>query len=133
MLKGIESILRKANSRKDLFLYTAIVSGITAAVGCSQAIAVVLTNQLMGNIYKERNVDSYQLAIDLENTGIVLAAIIPWSLAAFVPTTTMNVSATGFIPYAFYIYFIPITNFMQYRFSKTHRNEPPINFSDSKI
>ncbi len=133
MLKGTESTLRKANSRKDLFLYTAIVSGITAAVGCSQAIAVVLTNQLMGNIYKERNVDSYQLAIDLENTGIVLAAIIPWSLAAFVPTTTMNVSATGFIPYAFYIYFIPITNFMQYRFSKTHRNEPPINFSDSKI
>lgn len=132
MLKGIESTLKKANSRKDLFLYTAIISGITAAVGCSQAIAVVLTNQLMGSVYKERNVDSYQLAVDLENTGIVLAAIIPWSLAAFVPTTTMNVSATGFIPYAFYIYLIPIINFIQYRFSKTH-HEPSINFSDSEI
>lgn len=110
MLKNIENVLMKAKTRYKLFIYTIIVSIFTGAFGSNQSIAVVLTTQLMKKSYEDKNIDKYELAIDLENTAIVLSALIPWNIAAFVPTTTMEVSRIGFIPYAFYLYLIPICN-----------------------
>jgi len=118
MLKSVENILMKARTRGKLFSYTTIVSIITSAFGCNQSIAIVLTNQLMTNTYKEKKVDKYKLAIDLENTAILIAALIPWNIAAFIPTTTMNVSSIGFIPYAFFLYLIPITNIISFKIAE---------------
>jgi len=108
MLNSVEKVLARARTRADLFAYTIIVSILTAAFGCNQSMAIVLTNQLVTSTYQEKNIDKYTLALDLENTGIVLAALIPWNIAAFVPTTTMDVSPVGFIPYAFYLYLLPL-------------------------
>lgn len=115
-LQSVETLLLKANSRSSLFLYTTIVSILTAAFGSNQSIAAVLTASLMDKAYKQNSVDKYQMALDLENTGIVLSALIPWNLAAFVPTSTMDVSPVGFIPYAFYLYLLPITSYMILRY-----------------
>lgn len=117
-LQSVEKLLLKANSRSSLFLYTTIVSILTAAFGSNQSIAAVLTASLMDKAYKQNSVDKYQMALDLENTGIVLSALIPWNLAAFVPTSTMDVSPVGFIPYAFYLYLLPITSYMILRYRK---------------
>lgn len=121
-LQSVEKLLLKANSRSSLFLYTTIVSILTAAFGSNQSIAAVLTASLMDKAYKQNSVDKYQMALDLENTGIVLSALIPWNLAAFVPTSTMAVSPVGFIPYAFYLYLLPITSYaiLRYRKNSTH-------------
>jgi len=108
MLNSVEKVLARARTRAELFAYTIIVSILTAAFGCNQSMAIVLTNQLVTSTYQEKNIDKYTLALDLENTGIVLAALIPWNIAAFVPTTTMDVSPVGFIPYAFYLYLLPL-------------------------
>lgn len=132
MLKSVENILLKAKTRGDLFSYTTVVSILTGAFGCNQSIATVLTNQLMTHTYKEKNVDKYKLAIDLENTGIVLSALIPWNMAAFVPTTTMNVSSFGFIPYAFYLYLIPIINILSFKILEISHRKFSINSCNSK-
>lgn len=115
MLKNVEKIFLKADSHSNLFSYTTLVSIATAALGCSQAIAVVLTSQLMSNNYREKKIDKYKFALDLENTGIVLSALIPWNMAAFIPTTTMNVSKVGYIPYAFYLYLLPMISIISIR------------------
>lgn len=117
MLKGVEKVLSKAKTHAELFVYTTAVSILTAAFGCNQSISMVLTNQLMTGTYKEKNIDKYKLALDLENTGVVLAALIPWNIAAFVPTTTMDVSPIGFIPYAFYLYLLPLTCILTFKAS----------------
>ncbi|WP_353107208.1 Na+/H+ antiporter NhaC family protein [Acetoanaerobium noterae] len=121
-LQSVEKLLLKANSRSSLFLYTTIVSILTAAFGSNQSIAAVLTASLMDKAYKQNSVDKYQMALDLENTGIVLSALIPWNLAAFVPTSTMDVSPVGFIPYAFYLYLLPITSYAILRYRKNSTN-----------
>lgn len=108
MLNSVEKILARARTRTELFAYTIVVSILTAAFGCNQSMATVLTNQLVASTYQEKNIDKYTLALDLENTGIVLAALIPWNIAAYVPTTTMDVSPVGFVPYAFYLYLLPL-------------------------
>ena len=132
MLKNIEDILMRGKSRYILFIYTAITSIVTAAFGCNQSIATVLTHHLMNKSYEDKNIDSYQLAIDLENTGVVLAALIPWNIAAFVPTITMGVSSTKFIPYAFYLYLIPIINIFYLKILEIKNKKLSTNDYDCK-
>lgn len=116
MLKSVEVFLMKARTRFQLFLSTALVSFVTAAFGCTQSIAIVLTSQLMKKPYQEQKQDQTRLALDIENTAIVLAALIPWNIGAYVPAITLNVSVTGFIPYAFYLYLIPLFNLLFYKY-----------------
>ncbi len=115
MLQSIEIFLRRADSHCRVFIYTTLTSIATGAFGCSQSISIVLTNQLMKGTYTEKGLDKHQLALDIENTSVVLAALIPWNIAALVPTTTMGVSSTAYLPFAFYLYLIPLWNVLYYR------------------
>lgn len=132
MLMSVESLLKKATSRAEVFFYTIIVSIVTAAFGCSQSISTVLTSQLMKKTYESRRIHKYDLALNLENTGIVLSALIPWNTAAFLPTTTMDVSYSGFIPYAFYLYLLPLINLviMKIRELRKGSESRVISYSD---
>ncbi|MGM9532461.1 Na+/H+ antiporter NhaC family protein [Intestinibacter sp.] len=112
MLKSVEDLMMKARGRFSLFIHTIIVSFLTAAFGCNQSISSVLTYNLLHKSYEANGMDNYKLAIDLENTGITLAATIPWNLSVFVPALTMDVSNVGLIPYAFYLFLIPLVNLL---------------------
>lgn len=112
ILADLEEILLKAKSRSTTLLMTTVVSIVTAILGCSQTIAIVFTHALMNKVYDNNKLGKYPLAIDLENTSVPLAALIPWNTAAFVLSSTMDVSLTGFIPFAFYLYLLPITNIL---------------------
>lgn len=123
MLSSLESQLMKAKTRFGVFISTTFVGIMSSAIGCNQAIAVFLTEQLMRKTYQKNKLPNTELAIDIENTGIVIAALIPWNIAAFVPTTTLGVSPSGFIPYAFYLYLIPITQIVYWALaSKNKKN-----------
>ncbi len=123
MLSSLEGQLMKAKTRFGVFSSTTFVGLMSSAIGCNQAIAVFLTEQLMRKTYQKNKLPNTALAIDIENTGIVIAALIPWNIAAFVPTTTLGVSPSGFIPYAFYLYLIPITQIIYWALtSKNKKN-----------
>ncbi len=111
MFDGLKNtLLNMRLSRHKLFGATSIVSLIAAAFGCSQTIAVVMTDEIVKDCYD--HLDNYQLALDLESSGIILSALIPWNIAALLLTTILNVGAAGYIPYAFFIYILPITYFI---------------------
>ena len=112
MLKTVEKYTGKANTRPFLFLTTVIVSIITAAFGCTQVMAVMLTHMLMKKVYDDSNISSEELALDLENTAIVIAPLIPWNIAVLVPLTTLDVGI-GAIPYAVYLYALPAYTFIE--------------------
>lgn len=110
LLSNVNKLLKNIDSRYKLFIYTCICSIITAAFGGNQSIAIVLTIQLMNEIYKEMNLDKYQFALDIENTAVLLSPLIPWNISGLIPATTLGVSSVKYIPYAFYIYLLPIIN-----------------------
>jgi NhaC family Na+:H+ antiporter len=108
-------LLNMQMSRRKLFGTTSIVGIFTAAFGYNQTIALVMTNELMKACY--HNADQYQLALDLENSAVVLSPLIPWNVGALVPTAMLNVSLIGFIPYAFYLYMLPLTYFIYCKYA----------------
>jgi len=117
MLEATEISLRKTKSRSDLFLLTAIISIMSAAFGCTQTIAILLTQQLVKKKYEEERLENYSLAVDLENTAVVISPLIPWNIAGVVPATLLTVGS-GFIPYTFYLYLIPLLTWVHMRLSE---------------
>ncbi|AFZ32667.1 transporter, NhaC family [Gloeocapsa sp. PCC 7428] len=107
ILEVIEIFLQKARTRSRLFFGTIIVGTAAAAFGCTQTIAILLTQQLVQESYRQKKLDKYQLAVDLENTVVVLSPLIPWNIAGLVPATIL-MTDVGFIPYAFYLYLLPL-------------------------
>lgn len=124
MLQSLENILLHAKNRFHQFLSITVVSFLTGSIGCNQAIAIILTEQLVRKSYDAAGTSKRQLALDLEDTGVVIAAITPWNIAAFVPTQTLGVSMAGFVPYAFYLYLIPITGLIVAWFQRKQKRMP---------
>lgn len=109
MLKEIEQFLDEVAIRFGAFPAMILTSIITAALGCTQALAILLTNQLIRNTYSRENRDNNELAVDLENSAVVLAPLVPWNIGGAVPAAALS-ATIGFIPFAFYLYLIPIYN-----------------------
>ncbi|MGF1536570.1 MAG: Na+/H+ antiporter NhaC family protein [Elainellaceae cyanobacterium] len=100
----------------ELFLqpYPFIKHPLTALFGCTQTIAILLTQQLVDGSYAEDALPAVParrakptLALDLENTVVVLSPLIPWNIAGLVPATVLMTDA-GFIPFAVYLYLQPL-------------------------
>ncbi|MEG2289033.1 MAG: Na+/H+ antiporter NhaC family protein [Clostridium sp.] len=128
MLSFIDLTLSKIENRSMLFLTTIITSIISAMVGCTQVLAVMLTNMTLGKTYERLGFDKTILALDLENTAIVIAPLIPWNVAVLVPLTTLGVDARAIL-FAFYLMFIPILNLI-YIYIKSSKLNKTSTFND---
>ncbi|MBF2013982.1 MAG: Na+/H+ antiporter NhaC family protein [Rivularia sp. T60_A2020_040] len=117
ILESVEIYLKKLKSRSNLFLGTNLVGIASAAFGCTQTIAILLTEELVKDNYQENKIDNYQLAVDLENSVVVLSPLIPWNIAGLVPATVL-MTDSGFIPFAFYLYFVPLFNYIDLKFKE---------------
>ncbi len=99
-----EEIILKSKGEASLYVSTMVVSVITGMLGCNQSIAIVMTIDIMKNIYKVKGIVKEKFAIDIENSAIVLAAIIPWNLASLVPATVMELQGLSYLKYSYFIY-----------------------------
>ena len=54
---------------------------VVAAIACNQTLTIILVHQLFCGQERERG----EMAVNLENTAVVVAPLIPWSIAAAAP------------------------------------------------
>lgn len=109
LLRDIEQFFERISQKIGVYQATMLTSIATAAFGCNQTLAVILTHQFEYKIYAKRKLNNYKLALDLENTVIVISALIPWNIAGAFPAAALSADA-GFIAYAFYLFLVPLTN-----------------------
>lgn len=91
--------------RSTNFAAVLVVSVITAALSCNQTLATMLTYEITEKMFKDRE----KLAVFLENSVIVISALIPWSIAAAFPLTTIGAPKSSIV-YAVYLYALPLWN-----------------------
>lgn len=111
LLQDIEIFFESLSQKIGVYSTILLSSIVTAAFSCNQTLGVILTHQIGQNIYIKRRISKEQLAIDLENTAIVVAALIPWNIAGAVPAAAISADS-GFIVYALYLYLVPLTNLL---------------------
>lgn len=83
---------------------------ITSMISCNQTLATMLTHQLCQSVEP----DPQRLAIHLENTVIIISALIPWSIACSAFLAIIDAPLAS-VPLACYLYFIPLWNFLTCR------------------
>jgi NhaC family Na+:H+ antiporter len=108
---------------ENRLLMTGLVGLGAAAFGCTQTIAILLTEQLMRPKYAASETGNAALALDLENTVVVISALIPWNIAGLVPATLLQTDY-GFIPFACYLYLLPIAHLISLRLASSTPSQP---------
>lgn len=103
MLSRIRSLLARFAQRTSSFaglLFTAIITNMFA---CNQSLSIFLTKELCSDFVQDKN----RLALFIEDTCITIAALVPWSVACLIPVEMLQ-KGTGILPYAFFLYLLPL-------------------------
>jgi len=115
MLVQLQDKISSACSKVGRFTVMIFMSIGTAVVFCNQTVATLMCADLMRKPYLSAGGTSTELAIDMENSVILIACIVPWTIGCTIPLSFLNVG-TGALLYAFYMYAVPI----YYWFRKNH-------------
>lgn len=99
VIKFIGYLAQKSTS----FIAITAVSVVSGAISCNQTLAIMLTEQLCSHIVPNKQ----RLAIYLENSVVLIAPMIPWSIASGVPLTSVGATPLS-ICCAFYLFLVPI-------------------------
>ena len=90
-----------------------LVSAGTCVISCNQTLAIMLSHALC------RDDQSPQaLAVGLEDTAVILAPLVPWSIAGAVPLASIGAPATALLA-ACYLYLIPLWNLLVHLFRRS--------------
>ena len=108
MLKPIQEKIGGVANLIGLFPTQIITAVLSASVFCNQTVPTVLAAQMLGNVYEEKGVSREELSTDIGNSIITIAGLIPWSIAATVPLTMMEVGS-GALIYSVLLYAVPIS------------------------
>ncbi len=107
MLDGIRGIIAGFGKHLPPFAGIMGVSVITSAISCNQTLSIMLTNQLCEKLEP----DHQKMAIDLEDAPVVIAPLIPWSIAGAVPVATIGATSLCLFA-ACYLYLVPVCHLL---------------------
>lgn len=107
LLKPIQGKIEALSRKITPFGATFAVAAVASMIACNQTLSIMLTHQLC----KEGNPDNKRFAIDLENTAVVLAPLVPWSIAGAVPLAAVGAPIAS-VAVALYLYILPIWSFL---------------------
>lgn len=106
ILKKIKEVIANISRKTTDFGAVLITAILSCGIACNQSLATILTEQLCNEIMPKK-----KLAIAIENTVIIIAGLIPWSIAMAVPLRALNVENEAGL-YAVFLYILPLWNFL---------------------
>lgn len=107
MLDKLQDKLAAACTKFGRFTIMILISVGSAACFCNQTIATLMCSDLLKKPYLDEGGTNEELAIDMENSVIIIACMIPWSIGCSVPLGFFDVSPAAVL-YAFYMWLVPI-------------------------
>ncbi|MCI6320483.1 MAG: hypothetical protein MR803_03875 [Clostridiales bacterium] len=129
ILEGIDALapakdwVERLSRRVGLFPTAVLVSTAVVSVFCNQAVMVMIDAQLLADSYEARGASRTELAMDIANSGVTIAGLVPWSIAITVPLSMLDVG-TEAIPWCVLLYMIPLCYFFTKRFYQAGQNLP---------
>ncbi len=129
ILEGIDALapakdwVERLSRRVGLFPAAVLVSTAVVSVFCNQAVMVMIDAQLLADSYEARGASRTELAMDIANSGVTIAGLVPWSIAITVPLSMLDVG-TEAIPWCVLLYMIPLCYFFTKRFYQVGQNLP---------
>ncbi len=92
----------RSGNRLTIYLKTLVTGVVTAAIGCNQTIAIVLTHTIRKPDY--HSLGKQTLARDLSFAGILAPVLVPWCIAGYTPLEQLGATGLAWMPYAFWLW-----------------------------
>ena len=107
LLEALRGRLSALRGRIGLLPTLTLSGTLTVMCVCNQTIAVMVSHQLMGDIYAKEGREHEEFAMDIANSVVTIAGLVPWSIACSVPLSMLGVGVEA-LPYACLLYLIPL-------------------------
>ena len=105
LLDSLKNVIRKISKRATNFELVLVTSVFSAMISCNQTLSIMLTHQ----VCEEFESDGKRMAIFLENSAVVVAPLIPWSIACATVTDSSGAPEISFVS-AVFLFLVPIWN-----------------------
>lgn len=107
LLVGVKALVERFARRTSPYAAVLGTSVLSAMLACNQTLTVMLTKQLCEEVEPENS----RLALGLEDSAVIIAALIPWSVAAAGPLASIGAPGSAVLS-ACYLYFLPLWRLM---------------------
>ena len=107
LLESLLSRISKSCTKIGRFATSLIVGLASCVLFCNQTIATLMHNDLLTEPYLKTGGTRQELAMDIENSTIIIVGLVPWTIACTVPLTFFGVG-NGALPWAWYLYLVPL-------------------------
>ncbi len=107
MLDAVKSRIHALSRRIGVCGAVLVSAAGTSVISCNQTLAIMLTHELTCDTECGRQ----DLALDIEDTAVVLAPLVPWSIACSVPLDSIGAPAVSILA-ACFLYLLPIWSFI---------------------
>lgn len=124
-LEPLSGFMAELRQRLSDFGCMLLVSILANGIACNQTLAIMLTHQLtalpLGAQHRGQHEiieldlprqDAYRQALMLEDSAVVIAPLIPWSIAGAVPLATVGAPVVS-IYFAFFLFLLPGWHLLQ--------------------
>lgn len=96
----LERVMTFARKVWGIVLTTIASSVVTALVTGSSYLSMIIPGELLGPVYKKKNLAAKNLSRIIEECGAIVVPLIPWSMAGVYITGTIGVSTFTYLPWA---------------------------------
>lgn len=103
LLNGVCTMIKHVANRYTPFVGVLLTSLVSNCMACNQTLSIILTDQIC--LPTERSGNA--LALDLKNSTVVMAGLVPWSLSSIAALSFIGVPTTS-IGAAFFLYLLPL-------------------------
>lgn len=123
LLDSFEHMVERLAGRIGAFRATTLVGVLTTGLSCNQTLSIILTRQLCVHAQHNRR----EMAMYLENSVVLLSAVLPWSIAFSMCGLTLQ-QGPAMIPFALYLWMVPL--YWCLRSPSVHQSclRPPLQF-----
>lgn len=103
ILNGFQKMVCLLANRTKPYFAVLVTSILTSVMACNQTLAIMLTGQLCSRTEP----DKLRFANNLEDSAVIIAPLVPWSIACAVPLTAAG--APGYsVLFAVFLYLLPL-------------------------
>ena len=103
LLDGAKKAIASISAATTPYTAAMVTSIAAGMIACNQTLTILLTNQLCSDL----NPDKEQFAVDLEDSAVVIAPLVPWSIAGAVPLSAIGAPMSAILA-SFYLILLPL-------------------------
>ena len=102
MLDFVKEKIQKLAQKTNSFFAILLTSILSSFIVCNQTLTIIITNQLCDTLE-----DNEKLSLDFFNSSVVVAPLVPWSVAALTALSSASAPIES-IAFACFLYLVPI-------------------------